>query len=1090
MGHQITALGTADLSAMLGLITLADAIDLPEGASPRTYNTDYDVGSVFTRAGLESVYTFASPFDYVAGPFFGSLASTTENDDSPYHAGWAGPSLANANTSGVYATALADPGDQTWFMNLTGYGFSTSGVIFGIKVTFNALVTGQNASTMTVVTQLVYNGVAVGNPKQQSISTTNVPYSLGDYGDLWGGSWTHAEINAASFGVQIYVIGGPVTSTANINNVQIAVAYQTSELNFNYIKSYVQNTGQLFTFTLDSSGNLWAEDVVSDPGVLTGFTALRMPAVFSGSYGQSSTSNDQEYLMFSIPTQAVVNDEPTLITMGYDRPRVASETATGSGVSGLQFLPHSPVGPGSTPTFSSVSLSATNGYFTITEYSITSNLVTVTYSPVVAGTLAQAGQLLFLSAASAPSPAALTDIIIFVNPNSATTPLTATTFTFYYEASNASGVAHLTAYNPYVVDISNLDQNWDYNGFYYMGTTYGFPGGNGWTQAATLGGDQWKAQVQSTNSTEFSGDSSTKGTSGNVVSVFYENVESTNPPSPVIHSLDFNTLPIYVQVRNGIDDGNGVWLVSGEGYSTPPSDSDNFWYFGYQVNGVLYADLDINNGAVPGNYWVTRATLVSAEPMLGVANGDTFTIIGADDANSNWNGEWTVITSNAYVLDITSSRYLGTGASPTGLVRFDFSVQTGDVSGIPPTQPTGWAQVGGSPGLTNIYFAAPIPVFNGQGIYFTGTGTSLDGHVWTVNIGYGQPTTQFQVWNPLMVGSGSFPSTAYVLTINTMYGSSDIGSTTLSAGQFVTVSGSTANGGVYNRSGYIYHTDGQGFMEVFLGELSGTSEQEEVLDTGQITVNGNIFIFDPGSKVANQLNSTAYYGPYTGTTAHIYLTNPTLSLLASGVRQGVVYFIKKSGYETAPCPPGQFVVGPDTVGITASDIPIGPSDTIARGFAFTEAGQNGIPGANFYVIRQPVTITDSFTQQAVTYSSTILYDNTSRSVTFNFTDAVLLAADEIDVQGNDLFNLIELGASAWCVPYASRMFYGLQLAKVNNFLNYSFCGGTQSASAPLQPTGWINYTGYANDAELVDNTTSTTIFPGETALLLGTGGGA
>jgi len=54
-----------------------------------------------------------------------------------------------------------------------------------------------------------------------------------------------------------------------------------------------------------------------------------------------------------------------------------------------------------------------------------------------------------------------------------------------------------------------------------------------------------------------------------------------------------------------------------------------------------------------------------------------------------------------------------------------------------------------------------------------------------------------------------------------------------------------------------------------------------------------------------------------------------------------------------------------------------------------------------------------------------------------------LNSTEIDIPGRDLFNTIELGSCAWCVPYSSRMFYGLQLNKVTNLINTTFDGATK-----------------------------------------------
>jgi hypothetical protein len=137
--------------------------------------------------------------------------------------------------------------------------------------------------------------------------------------------------------------------------------------------------------------------------------------------------------------------------------------------------------------------------------------------------------------------------------------------------------------------------------------------------------------------------------------------------------------------------------------------------------------------------------------------------------------------------------------------------------------------------------------------------------------------------------------------------------------------------------------------------------------------------------------------------------------------------------------------------------------------AFTEAGQNGIPGANFYFIPQEVTQTVNGAT-TVLANSTVINDNVTNSVNLIFTDSVLLDSEEIDIQGNDLFNLIELGSSAWVTTYASRNFYGMQLNKVTNFINLPFDGGYLSNNpngAPsysvaiiggpygnLQPLGW------------------------------------
>ena len=53
-------LGSASLDTKGGLVTLAPAIDLPEGASPRCWDCDFAVGAVRSRDGLSSFYTYTT----------------------------------------------------------------------------------------------------------------------------------------------------------------------------------------------------------------------------------------------------------------------------------------------------------------------------------------------------------------------------------------------------------------------------------------------------------------------------------------------------------------------------------------------------------------------------------------------------------------------------------------------------------------------------------------------------------------------------------------------------------------------------------------------------------------------------------------------------------------------------------------------------------------------------------------------------------------------------------------------------------------------------------------------------------------------
>ena len=235
---------------------------------------------------------------------------------------------------------------------------------------------------------------------------------------------------------------------------------------------------------------------------------------------------------------------------------------------------------------------------------------------------------------------------------------------------------------------------------------------------------------------------------------------------------------------------------------------------------------------------------------------------------------------------------------------------------------------------------------------------------------------------------------------------------------------------------------------------------------------GTNFIIDPGATAVNTTTPSIFNPPsYTPNSGTLAVAGSPFTGIGAGTRQVVVYFITESGYETACSPPLTFDLSGNALYVSITNIPCGPPNVVARGLAFTEAGQNGVPGANFYTIPNDVYQTVNGVQSLLA-NSTIIYDNVTTQVTLTFTDAVLLDSTAIDIQGNDLFNLIELGSSAWCVPYAQRMFYGLQLNKVQNFLNLPFDGGflsnvTGAGQAPsydtfivggpfsnLQPTAW------------------------------------
>ena len=345
----------------------------------------------------------------------------------------------------------------------------------------------------------------------------------------------------------------------------------------------------------------------------------------------------------------------------------------------------------------------------------------------------------------------------------------------------------------------------------------------------------------------------------------------------------------------------------------------------------------------------------------------------------------------------------------------------------------------------------PLPgVQTGDRVTVTGSSVSSWNNTW-------------EILNSLNSGSYSINTTSMSSGTAT-YTWSLSGSTSIApaSGELVTVTGTLSGDGIFNVTDAVIasvsgSTSGTFTVSGFGGNLTYASETED----GQATTSGTQFQIDPGPDAVGNSTDDPIFGNSTG--GYITLVGSSSVVVGSGTRKGTVFFITRNGYWTAPAPPVQFNTDTNSNYILAADIPIGSPNVVARVIAFTEAGANGQPGASYYTIPEPV----SFVYNTVTYlsSSLIIWDNTTTTAKFTFPDSVLLNAEEIDIQGNDLFNLGELGDAAWCTQYAGRSVYGRVRNKIQNFVNLTFDGGyNPNPGGALSPLGWgvdvtYNYAG-------------------------------
>jgi hypothetical protein len=374
-------------------------------------------------------------------------------------------------------------------------------------------------------------------------------------------------------------------------------------------------------------------------------------------------------------------------------------------------------------------------------------------------------------------------------------------------------------------------------------------------------------------------------------------------------------------------------------------------------------------------------------------------------------------------------------ALPPGLdhFRYYFTVQTSPVAFQKIVEDTGQYQMS----IATLTTSVPVP-----GLVVGNTVTIAGASVpaWDA---------QWPIVQAINSGEMVITGTSVTGSVAT-YNYSIVSGTAPAAGELVTVTNTTNAGGLLNVTNATIVSASGGGTGTFTVAVSVT-DAPSVPESGQATTAGTIFSIDPGPNDVPSTNPIL--GNSTGGTL-TFSSTTTGQFITAGTKQASVFFITRNGAVTRPAPPATVVIPENCGSILVTQIPVGPPNVIARGITFTESGQNGVRGANFYYYDSPVTYTVNgvkFTSDAL-----IVPDNTSSTATFSFSDSVLLASDEIDIPGNNYFNLIELGNPAWIFQYASRMLYGLCQTKIQNLLNMSFDGGyirTLSTALPL-PTGW------------------------------------
>jgi hypothetical protein len=964
------------LDELGGLVSTARPEDLPEGASPRTWDTDFIVGRFVQRPGEKNVYSYEGG-SY--GPRGGGSAVDIDTQGNP----WANPSNILANDGSYAVATLANPTLSIFSIQVyTQFPPPSGSPVLTAIVTFAtippAISLGQAYLFSGLTNATALNGQSL---IPNSISGTTVTFAqfsgpTTNYTGLETGS---AEVSGVtsfvSDNLQVTGFGFSIPSTASITGFGVSVkGYSPGATLYaqmlqggapvGSIKSIALPTSNAFV-TLggqtDPWGAMWtyAQVDASNFGVLLWVESSSPVSAFLDYaeitvYGTPSSVNfngladveldqaDQQTIALDADGQSWTEDvtnAPNVLALNSTIPVVpAGSYLKGLDAKGTAFMAYSDlqqgtsqpmqyngrwtdritqVGPGAGPSFAASQQAGTQ--CTISAYSYSSGILTLTTSvqAYVAG-----------------------EVVTFSGFAGALVPLNGLTFTVLGTGLTATQIEISTS----LVTGSGSDSGVATPQFNYpivaspTGITQ--PAQMIWTFAYFLQSSGPGSSTPGNVITIYYGDSTVDVADADLVAAF-------NSGNPVYLYLSFTGTPIPF--------GPSVVQVTAIGEDSPPSQPRKFFYFCFIVPSEAYTYFQgSGHGSYTATYQRTQATLTTTTPVPSLEAGNVVSLSGV--TASGWDGTYPIVE------DLNSGEFT-----------------------ITQTQ-----------------------VQNGVATY---------------------------TWSLV---SGSAPA----------------------AGELVTVINTLNANGLLNVTDAVIATASGVSSGTFTVNLPGTQNFPVTVEAGIGTTAGTQFLIDPGTALVGSFNQSPIFGNSGGGLLTVVGSSSGGTFpIGAGTRQGVVFFITRNGAVTRPSPAAlvssaTFTVATGANYITASNIPIGPPNVVARGIAFTEAGQNGVPGANFYTYDVPEVFTVSGVQ--FTASALIVPDNTTTTMKFTFSDAVLLGSDEIDIPGNNYFNLMELGNPVWMFQYANRMLYGLCQSKIQNFLNISFDGGylpTYSTTLPM-PLGW------------------------------------
>ena len=159
---------------------------------------------------------------------------TMADDSAVGTVAWTNPNNAKEPDSNVAFSTVIGATATTHYLKATNFGFSipTMAVIDGITVEFLRNTSKDNGDVdyiRDVEIKIVKGGSISSTNKADTVtnwSTTETYFDYGSSSDLWGETWTPADINGSTFGVVLSVeMKAAAAISPWVNHIRIKVDY-------------------------------------------------------------------------------------------------------------------------------------------------------------------------------------------------------------------------------------------------------------------------------------------------------------------------------------------------------------------------------------------------------------------------------------------------------------------------------------------------------------------------------------------------------------------------------------------------------------------------------------------------------------------------------------------------------------------------------------------------------------------------------------------------------------------------------------------------------------------------------------------------